>query len=88
MIMGAIAFLSSIGASGSGVSHVAHLGGMVFGWLYLRGMRAPGRLGRVGLYDSLRRQYRDWQRARAKRKFEVYMRRHDADGSDRDRWVN
>ena len=37
MIMGAIAFLSSIGSSGSRVSNVAHLGGMLFGYAYLRG---------------------------------------------------
>jgi len=35
LILGAIAFLSSLG-SNSGVSHIAHLGGMVFGLLYIR----------------------------------------------------
>src|SRR3984893_7253959 len=40
MIIGAIAFMSSLGSSGSGVSNVAHLGGMLFGYLYLR-MRFP-----------------------------------------------
>ena len=36
MIIGAIAFLSSFGGSGSGVSNVAHLGGMLFGYVYLK----------------------------------------------------
>lgn len=74
MIIGAIAFLSSIGASGSGVSHVAHLGGMIFGYGYLRGL---GR--KVELGSSLRRRYHQWRVERAKKKFQVYMRKHDRD---------
>ena len=35
-ILFAIAFFSAWGQSASGVSHVAHLGGMVVGWLYLK----------------------------------------------------
>ena len=55
MIIGAIAFLSSFGGSGGGVSHIAHLGGMVIGFLYLRsqqpytsaGIRARGLRGYI-----------------------------------------
>jgi membrane associated rhomboid family serine protease len=36
MIIGAVAFFSSIGATHSGIAHLAHLGGMVFGYFYLR----------------------------------------------------
>lgn len=36
-IIGAIALYSSITAGQSGIAHLAHLGGMVFGYLYLRG---------------------------------------------------
>ena len=45
MIVGAIAFLSSIGGPGGGVAHSAHLGGLVVGYLYLKGLRraAAGR---------------------------------------------
>jgi rhomboid family protein len=32
----AIAFFSNLSQSGDGVSHIAHLGGMVVGWLYLK----------------------------------------------------
>ncbi|MBL8219186.1 MAG: rhomboid family intramembrane serine protease [Bryobacterales bacterium] len=74
MIIGAIAFLSSIGASGGGVSHVAHLGGMVFGYGYLRGI---GR--KVDLGTSMRKRYHQWRVERAKKKFQVYMRKHDRD---------
>ena len=80
MILGAIAFLSTIGASGSSVSHVAHLGGMVFGYLYLR-----SGFTRVDLIGPLRRQYQDWRIQRARRKFQVYLRKKD---SDRDPWVH
>lgn len=35
-ILFAIAFLSNLSYSPDGVSHIAHLGGMVVGWLYLK----------------------------------------------------
>jgi membrane associated rhomboid family serine protease len=37
MIIGAIALYSAIAAGQSGIAHLAHLGGMAFGYLYLRG---------------------------------------------------
>lgn len=83
MIIGAIVFLSSLGAGGDGVSHVAHLGGMVFGYLYLKRFRARVRLDVAG---SLGRAWREWKMRRAKRKFQVYLRKRE--DSDRDRWVN
>ncbi len=36
IIFGAIAFLSSISQQGSGIAHIAHLGGLVFGWIYIK----------------------------------------------------
>ena len=36
MIIGAIAFLSSVGSGGGGVAHTAHLGGLVVGYIYLK----------------------------------------------------
>ena len=35
-IIGAIAFYNSFSAGQSGIAHLAHLGGMIFGYLYLR----------------------------------------------------
>jgi len=35
-IIGALAFYNSLGSGQSGIAHLAHLGGMVFGYLYLR----------------------------------------------------
>jgi rhomboid family protein len=79
MIYGAIELLSAFSANPSGVSNVAHLGGMLFGYAYLK-LRIP----RLDL-DRIRQQYHEWRLQRAKRKFQVYMRKHN---SDRDRWVN
>jgi len=79
LILGAIAFLSTVGTSGGGgVSHVAHLGGLVCGYFYLRSRRRrAGFRGRA--WDApgwLSRQYKEWRLRRAKRKFEVYLREH------------
>jgi len=81
MIFGAVAFLGSW-QPGGGVSHVAHLGGMIFGYIYLK-----TRLKRSPWHPlaSLRSQLEDWRRQRARRKFKVYMKKQQ---SDRDRWVN
>ena len=63
LIMGAVAFLSSISQPNSGVAHVAHLGGMIVGYLYLRGR-------------GWRNQYKQFeaqrQHEKLKRQFEVY----------------
>ena len=41
LILGAIAFVSSIGGGGGGgVAHYAHLGGLVIGYLYLKTLRS------------------------------------------------
>ena len=64
-----------------GVAYVAHLGGLFFGWLYVRRGPKPA-LVNVGFserYYGLRNAYYRWKRRRAARKFEVYMRQHDRD---------
>jgi membrane associated rhomboid family serine protease len=63
IIMGAVAFLSSISGGRSGVAHIAHLGGMVIGYLFLKGK---------GWWDKY--QYFDKQRRhkQLKRQFELY----------------
>ena len=65
MIMGAMAFLSSVGAGGSQVAHVAHLGGLVFGYLYLKGLRARP-------LDELKYRWLKWKMSRARSRFDVY----------------
>ncbi len=79
MILGALALFFSLSGSQSGISNVAHLGGLLVGFLYLR---APMlQLDAV----SLQNRYRKWKLGRAKRKFEVYMRKQD---SKREPWVH
>ncbi len=82
LILGGIAFLSTVGNSGGGgVSHVAHLGGLVFGFLYLRSRRTRRR-GAERAFDPIgwaREAYQQWKLDRAKRKFEVYLRKHRND---------
>ncbi len=85
MIIGAIAFLNSFNPA-SPVSDVAHLGGMLFGYIFLKSPRLvlsqrPGRPRvRMSLAGSVRDAYRSWKLARAKRKFEVYMRKQKPGG--------
>ncbi|MCX6621505.1 MAG: rhomboid family intramembrane serine protease, partial [Acidobacteria bacterium] len=83
MIIGAIAFLSSMAAPGGSVSHVAHLGGMLVGYIYLKTYRPSRGRRRPDAMTSLRGWYRNWKHERAKRKFEVYMRKRDSDGNNR-----
>ncbi len=77
MIYGAIELLLAFSVN-DGVSNIAHLGGMAFGYVYLR-----GRLPRLTLPDW-QGAYKRWKLQRAKKKFQVYMRKH----GDRGPWVN
>ncbi len=74
--IGIIEFLSELGSPGSGIAHLAHLGGMLVGYLYLRGGDLPGRA---------RSRYVGWRRGRLRKKFDVYMR--DREPKDR-HWLN
>jgi len=68
----------STAGRGEAVAYIAHLGGALFGWLYVRVVPRRG-LGfsfserYFGMYNA----YHRWKRRRAARKFEVYMRRQD-----------
>jgi membrane associated rhomboid family serine protease len=79
LIMGVMQFLLTMGSSGSQVSHIAHLGGMLFGYIYLRSK--PKFLDIDWLMA-----YRQWRLRRARKKFEVYMRKRD--GGQGGGWVN
>jgi membrane associated rhomboid family serine protease len=65
MIMGAIALLSSMGDSGSGIAHITHLGGLVAGFVILRGRR-------LSPANEVRYRYLRWKMDRARKKFGVY----------------
>lgn len=80
MIIGAIAFLSV--PRSAGVAHVAHLGGLIVGYLYLKygGRTGSLQFGRFGLMAEIKYRYLRWKMARLRRKFQVYSGRDDWDG--------
>lgn len=64
-IIGGIALYSAISSGQSGIAHLAHLGGMLFGYLYLRG----GKGFNIG--EKIK-DYRDRRRlARLKKRFQI-----------------
>jgi len=76
MIFIGIELLVTFGPN-TGVSTIAHLGGAAFGYIYLK-----GRLPRVRV-PELGSAYKQWKLQRAKKKFQVYMRKHG-----KGPWVN
>jgi membrane associated rhomboid family serine protease len=89
LIFGAIAFFGSFSGD-SAVSNLAHLGGMLFGFLYIRSAfasRRPSgaRLGGSGGGFNLPEMWRKYKIQRNKKKFQVYMRKHGSGPPD---WKN
>lgn len=66
-------------SGGGNVAYVAHLGGLFFGWLYVRRGPKPAlvNVGFAERYYGMRNSYYRWKRRRAAKKFEVYMSKHD-----------
>jgi membrane associated rhomboid family serine protease len=73
LIMGAIAFLSAVGTSGGPVANVAHLGGLLVGFLYLK---SPS-----DLRLEFRYRLTKWRMDRLRRRFNVHK-------GGRDDWEN
>jgi membrane associated rhomboid family serine protease len=69
LIIGVIAFLSSFQVN-TGVSAFAHLGGLLFGYFFLKTPNLQ-----FDLAGPIRRQYRDYKLRRARKKFQVYLRK-------------
>ncbi len=89
ILMGFIEFFLQRTQPGSGISHIAHLGGMAFGFLYIRfymQRRAGSYSPRSPSRFDLRGAYQRWKLRRARKKFEVYMRKQEGQGPDR--WVH
>ncbi|HEY3131590.1 MAG TPA: rhomboid family intramembrane serine protease [Acidobacteriota bacterium] len=61
--LGILTFISALQAPGGPVAHLAHLGGMLFGLIYLKGWLS---------LRSWRQQYQQWRLRRLKRRFQVY----------------
>lgn len=75
-----IVFLTLVGAiqETGGVANFAHLGGLLFGYLYLKFLPRKGLMFSASeRYFTMRNDYYRWKRRRAARKFEVYMSKHD-----------
>jgi membrane associated rhomboid family serine protease len=64
LILGAIAFLSSLGGRATGVAHATHLGGLVAGYVYLT-------RGRGGLLGEIKYRWLKWKMARMRKRFDV-----------------
>jgi membrane associated rhomboid family serine protease len=64
LIMGAIAFYASLSQVG-GVANATHLGGLVVGYAYLKGLR-------TNPLAELRYRYLKWKINRVRKKFDVY----------------
>jgi hypothetical protein len=84
MIFGAIAFLSSF-QCGSTVSNLAHLGGMIFGFAYMKTQFGKRAIAGPSFDWDFQRRWKEYKLQRAKKKFQVYMKKH---GSGKDPWVN
>jgi membrane associated rhomboid family serine protease len=80
ILIAAVDFLLSYEAGIGAI--VLLLAGLLIGVLYIQ---APHTRRRVDPVASLTASYKAWKLRRAKRKFQVYLRKH---GSDRDRFVN
>ena len=65
---------------GGTTAYLAHLGGLFFGYLYVKFAPTRGMFAGFSLsewYYGTHNSYYRWKRRRAARKFEVYMRQHD-----------
>ncbi len=67
MIMGALELYAVLTSSNTGIASMAHLGGIVVGYLYLKGGR---------LSHDLKGLWARWQLMAARRRFKVYMKEH------------
>ena len=83
-LYGGIAFFMTVRESGGPVSNIAHLGGFLTGLAIMKlGMPKLS----LNPIPSMQQRYKDWKFQRAKKKFQVYLRKKHNHG-DPDRWTN
>jgi membrane associated rhomboid family serine protease len=82
MIFGGIAFVFSF-QRGSTISNLAHLGGMIFGFVYIKMQFSWHAKAMPGL--NFRQRWKEYKLQRARKKFKVYLKKH---GSGDGPWVN
>ncbi|MBI5374841.1 MAG: rhomboid family intramembrane serine protease [Candidatus Schekmanbacteria bacterium] len=78
ILIGGIEFFSTISATNAGVAHIAHLGGMIFGYIYLTYF---GKGGGNGIFRNMYLKIRYWW-IRRKLKVMVGGKADDIDDSD------
>lgn len=76
-IMVFLVIIATFQPSQGGVANFAHLGGLLFGFLYIKFLPRRGLVFALSeRYYQMRSEYYRGKRKRAARKFEVYMRKH------------
>lgn len=73
VVLGWGVLLLLFGAFG-GINDLGYLGGMLFAYIFLKG------LGGANPFGGMRTGYNRWRRRRLQRRFEVYMRKRDRQG--------
>jgi len=81
LLFGAVELLFGV-AGGTRVAHFAHLGGMLFGWLFLRGSSGTASPvpGGAGFLEPLRRRLAALTRARDDRRMDELLQKVNASG--------
>lgn len=75
-----IALAGAMSDTVGGTANFAHLGGALFGFLYLKFIPRKGLTFAFSEgYYSARNSYHRWKRRRAQKRFQVYMRKHQHD---------
>jgi len=70
--------LASAFQDAGGIANFAHLGGLFFGFIYVKYLPRRGAESLLSeRYFAMRNAYYRWKRRRAARKFQVYMRKRD-----------
>ncbi|HEY3742208.1 MAG TPA: rhomboid family intramembrane serine protease [Bryobacteraceae bacterium] len=82
IVIAALMFFSTLDTRGA---YLTHLGGMVTAFVYMYFFEGKEIKLKTGGRSTLQQKYRQWKVERAKKKFQVYLRKNDP---DRDRWVN
>jgi len=81
-MVGILILIALAGAmsNADGTAYIAHLGGALFGFVYLKFIPRKGLLFGVSEgYYGIRNLYHRWKRRRAQKRFQVYMRKHQQD---------
>ena len=84
-MVGILAFIALVGALGDTgqTANVAHLSGLLFGYIYVKFVPRRGLLFAFSEASyGFKNRYHRWQRRRAGKKFQVYMRKHNQDPKD------